>query len=316
MRQIVFLLIIILGFAFKVFAQQDISVTQYYMAMGYYNPATAGLSGELDIIGMTRKQWVGFTNAPSSIYATANMPYRFMNRDHGVGVTFSRDNQSSLYGRTIIGLQYAYLKKIKKGTLRVGVQLGMINFYAGGDNVVLPVDSAGNTGQNDDAIPTSKISTKMFDANLGIYYHTDRFYFGVAASHLLEPEVDEENLQTFVAREYNFTAGYNIKTNNPFLEMQPSIFLRTDFNMYKVDVTVRSIFAKRFSGGLSWRKDEAIAILLGVTFGKIQAGYAYDFPIGIVRKGTSGSHELFLKYRLQLNKPKTGMSKHKSVRIL
>ena len=61
---------------------------------------------------------------------------------------------------------------------------------------------------------------------------------------------------------------------------------------------------------------DAIVIMLGATFGKIEGGYAYDIPLSAVGKGTMGSHELFLKYRLEQNKPKTGMSKHKSVRIL
>jgi len=72
-----------------------------------------------------------------------------------------------------------------------------------------------------------------------------------------------------------------------------------------------------FNGGLSWRVNESMVVLLGATFGNIQVGYAYDFPInGALLKATSGSHEVMLRYQFKLNKTKSGEYRHKSVRIL
>ncbi|MDR0835620.1 MAG: type IX secretion system membrane protein PorP/SprF [Tannerella sp.] len=317
MKRIVLLLIIIVGCAETAQAQYDAQFSQYFMAPGYYNPAVTGASGNLDATVLYRLQWVGFgQSSPKTLFATANMPFSFMNKQHGIGVVIVKDDFSSIRSNMFTGLQYAFPLKIGKGTLRFGLQASIVTMTVDGTKVILPVDSLGIAGQPDEAIPTSKIDSKTFDVNLGIYFNTEKFYVGAASTHLLEPQIDEENLVSYIEREYNFIAGYNIKTNNPLFELQPSVFAKTNLNMYQIDVTARAVYAKRFSGGLSWRMNDAIVLLLGATVGKIQAGYAYDFPTTAIRKGTMGSHELFLRYKIQLNKPKVGMSKHKSVRFL
>ena len=320
MKRIVWLLVCTLVCAAIAEAQTDASFSQYHMALGYYNPAAAGRYGDLDISALYRLQWMGWSNAPKTTYVTANMPFNFMKREHGVGFVFVQDNISSLYKDMSAGLQYAYLKKIGKGKLRVGVQAGMVSRTAGG-NIVITPDSTDTSGASDDAIPNSKIEKKIFDANAGVYYATDKWYIGVGVTHLLEPEIETESLYTFLEREYNFIGGYNIQMNNALLQLQPSVFVQTNFYTYRADVTARAVYARKYSAGLSWRMNEnrladALVVLLGATFGKLEGGYAYDVPLSNVGRGTIGSHELFLKHRMQLNKPKTGKSKHKSVRIL
>jgi type IX secretion system PorP/SprF family membrane protein len=162
---------------------------------------------------------------------------------------------------------------------------------------------------------------KVFDANLGLYYATDKWYVGMGVMHLLEPVIETDNLYTYINRGYNFTGGYNIRLTNPLFELQPSVFVQTDLNTYRADLTARAVYGRKYSAGLSWRMNEnrladAVVWMLGATFGKIEGGYAYDIPLSNVGRGTTGSHELFLRYRMQLNKPKTGKSKHKSVRLL
>jgi type IX secretion system PorP/SprF family membrane protein len=311
------MLAIIVVCAGAVQAQYDAQFSQYFNAMGYYNPAVAGLSGKLDVTALYRLQWVGFgKSSPKTLFATANMPFRFMSKEHGVGVVMVKDDYSSIRSSIFTGLQYAFLKKIGKGTLRIGLQGGLVNMTIKGEDIILPTDSMGNPGPPDEAIPTSTVDAKSIDFSAGIYFSTDKFYIGLASTHLLEPQIDEDNLKTFIEREYNFTAGYNIMTNNPLVELQPSVFVKTNLNMYQVDITARAVYAKKFSGGFSWRMNDAVVLLLGASIGKIQAGYAYDFPTTAIRKGTTGSHELFLKYRLELNKPKTTLGKYKSVRFL
>ncbi len=327
MKRLFFLLFLMCGAVCKMQAQLDAQLRQYNAALNYYNPAAAGLSGKLDVMGLYRVQW-GFEGSPKSVFAMANMPFSFMGKEHGVGVTFLRNDASTVFSMLNTGAQYAYLKKIGKGTLRVGLQLGFTELTINGENIILPVDSLGNPGGTDQAIPTSKVSSRVFDANIGIYYSTEKWYFGAASMHLLEPEINEENTAYFFERTYNLTGGYNIQTNNPLIELRPSVMVKTNLNTYQAELTAIAVLAKRFSGGLSWRMNEslftdgnvlmndAIVLLLGARFGKIQGGYAYDIPTSAAGRGGLGSHELFIKYQLQVNKPKTGKSKHKSVRIL
>jgi hypothetical protein len=92
--------------------------------------------------------------------------------------------------------------------------------------------------------------------------------------------------------------------------------MKTDLRSFQVEATVRMIYDKMFNGGLSWRLNESVVVLLGVAFGNVEAGYAYDFPVSPILKESSGSHELMIRYKFKLNKTKTGNYRHKSVRIL
>jgi hypothetical protein len=56
--------------------------------------------------------------------------------------------------------------------------------------------------------------------------------------------------------------------------------------------------------------------MLGGKYKMIEAGYSYDYPISRIVKSSWGSHELFLRYVVELNKKKSVKNKHKSVRIL
>jgi type IX secretion system PorP/SprF family membrane protein len=313
MKRIVGLLIFLFGCVCTAKAQYDASFSHKNNALSYYNPASAGRTGHLDILAMYSLKMAGWNS--KTMFISANMPLRFLKKEHGVGILAVNDTESSLYGSLSIGLQYAYLKKIGKGTLRVGVQLGMINRKIGGDEIITP-DSTDMSGSLDEAIPTGRIDAKAFDANAGIYYATDKWYVGAGVTHLTEPKFEEEHLKSFINRGYNFIAGYNIRFKNSLFEMQPSVFMQTNFNVWQVDVAARAVYAGKYSMGLSWRSNDAIALLLGATFGKIEGGYAYSVPVSSMAGNTFGGHELFLKYKLPLNKPKTGKSKHKSVRIL
>jgi hypothetical protein len=84
----------------------------------------------------------------------------------------------------------------------------------------------------------------------------------------------------------------------------------------QLDVSLRMIYKKQFWGGLSWRKGDALTLMLGGKFKMIEAGYAYDFPISGIIKQSTGSHEIFIRYVMDLNLKKGITNKHKSVRIL
>ncbi|MDL2256303.1 type IX secretion system membrane protein PorP/SprF [Parabacteroides sp. OttesenSCG-928-K15] len=313
-RYLLLILLTILCCTAKVRAQYDAQFSQYFMSMGYYNPAYAGQTENLQLFGIHRQQWVGFEGAPKSFFVMADMPLRFAERTHGVGVVMFSE-KIGLSSITQAAGQYAYKKNLWGGTLSVGLQLGLFNMSFQGDSVRLPDNDVGN--EADEAIPITQAEGMAFDMNAGIFYSHPKFYAGIGISHLMEPEIGlDETAKTYVARTYNFTAGYNIKTSNPLFELQPSVFLKTDLTNFKADITGRLIYNKMFSGGISWRVDDAVIIFLGAAFGPVQVGYAYDYSYTAIRKGTHGSHELMAKFSMKLKQTKTGKNRHKSVRIL
>ena len=140
---------------------------------------------------------------------------------------------------------------------------------------------------------------------------------GAVVTRISEPELAlTENVYSYIGRAYNLTGGYNIQLRNPLYELQPSVFMKTDMQSFQTDITARLVYNKMFNGGLSWRVNESVVLSIGALIGGFQVGYAYDFPTSAILKGSTGSHELMIRYKLKLTKTKTGKNKHKSVRIL
>lgn len=296
-------------------AQYDARLSQYFLAKPYYNPAVAGATSDLNIFGLARLEWVGVHGAPQSFFITADMPLTLGKTQHGVGVVLFTE-AIGLFQNTHVGAQYAYQYKLFGGVLSGGLQIGLVNQSFDGTQLELNPDSEYHQ-ETDAAFPATQVSGMALDLNFGLYYQHKRFYAGIGMTHLTEPEMQlDENASTYIGRSLNFMGGYNIQLKNPLIELQPSVFLLTDMSSFHTDITARLEYNKMFNGGVSYRLNESVGILLGVKIGRFQAGYAYDFPITAMGQASSGSHELCVRYALKLKKTTTGKNRHKSVRIL
>ncbi|MDD4115989.1 MAG: type IX secretion system membrane protein PorP/SprF, partial [Massilibacteroides sp.] len=93
MKRIVHSILLFLFISTAARAQYDAQFSQYFMAMGYYNPAYAGVGGDLNLFGIHRQQWVGIEGAPKSFFVSADMPLRIGEMEHGVGaILFTESN--------------------------------------------------------------------------------------------------------------------------------------------------------------------------------------------------------------------------------
>lgn len=301
-------------------AQYDAQLSNYWAMPTYYNPAYAGQSGNLEVTGLGRMQWIGFDNAPRSFLLSGNMPFNFFGRTHGVGLQIGTESYG-LFNHSLVAAQYAYKKKLKGGTLSIGVQIGLINESFDGGDIYIPEDDDYHQ-KTDDGLPSAQVTGMTLDFALGFFYSKKNWYVGLSSTHLLEPEMrlGETESKFDLPRAFYLMGGYNIQLNNPLLELRPSVFGKMMFYesalIYKVDVNARLIYNDMFSVGLGWRNGDAVIAMLGGKFKGIEAGYSYDFPTSEIRIGSSGSHEIFVKYAIDLNLGKGKKNKHKSVRIL
>jgi len=329
---------------FRIAAQYDAQLSNYWAAISYYNPGYAGQSGKLELTALNRQQWLGFDNAPRTMLISADMPFPFLGRTHGLGaIVFSES--LGLFKHSIMAGQYAYQKKLFKGDFSFGVQVSKVDESWFGSKVdITPPEEDGFHEGIDDGIPTTDITASTLDFSAGFFYSKKQWYAGFSVTHLLEPEVKqkggstsggpnlragtEQNPETkpkekgaadallYLTRGYYLMAGYNIQLDNPLLELRPSIFVKSTIQMTQLDVSARLFYNKMFYAGLGWRYGDAGIAMLGANIKSIQAGYAYDFPISAIRKGTTGSHEIFLKYSTDLNLGKKTRKQSKSIRIL
>ncbi len=294
-----------------VYGQWDAQLSQYWRMKNYYNPSFIGQTDAIESSLLHRQQWVGLTNAPATSLISLNMPIQFLGKDHGVGVIVMNEKIGLFSNTSTLG-QYTYKVKFKKGRyLNIGIQGGMMNIDFDASKIHIP-----DSDYHDKTDIPSAGGDKKIDAGIGISWITPNYYIGVSASHLWEPSFElDDNTSTYIPRGYYIMAGCNIKLNNPLIELQPSALFKSDAIAHQLDVTAKVEYNKMFSGGISWRKDDGFVFLLGARIRNIEAGYSYDLSTSEIAKVSNGSHELFLRYSIPLEKKKD-RSVGKSIRIL
>jgi type IX secretion system PorP/SprF family membrane protein len=83
--------------------------------------------------------------------------------------------------------------------------------------------------------------------------------------------------------------------------LKPSAFIKFSDNISKsvqADITARLFYKEDYWGGLSYRSQEALSIMIGYLYDrKIYIGYSYDLVLNPLGAHNFGSHELMLGYR-------------------
>lgn len=309
-------------------AQTDVSLSQFYEVPAFFNPGATGTDDFLRIRGGGRLQWMGIDNAPRTYLGTADMPFKIGSRRIGAGLRLMQES-IGLYSTTDLGAQISY--KIKKfgGVFSVGLQFGFVDQAFKGSEVYLPDNDDYHEG-NDDAIPTTDIHGTAFDLGAGLWFTHPRFYAGISGTHLTSPSItmNAENAaggsETSGDRRYEFqvkstlyfTAGCNIPVNNTLFEIIPSVLVQTSAGFSTGELMARARYRKMFSFGLGYRWDDAVIATVAAEIKNFYIGYSYDYATSAIHSASSGSHELFVGYRMKLNLSEKNTHRHKSVRIM
>lgn len=322
-----FLICLIAGTAVRA-EMVDPSLTQYFQAPSLFNPAAAGATDLLRIRAGSRMQWIGIEGAPRDFMATADIPFKFLNRRWGGGVAMLQES-IGLYQTLSIGAQFSARQKIGKGYLSVGIQAAYLNQQFKGSKVVIPDDDDFHES-TDDAIPTIDVTGQGFDMGVGLTYTHRWVTLGVSCTHLLSPEVKlrregsegsgssetQEWLFRFDRTLY-FTAESNIPIKNTLFELMPSIIAGYDLaDEWTGIATARLRYNNMLTAGLSYRYNDGIALHLALEIKDFYIGYTYEYPLSAINRASSGSHEIIAGYAFKLDMGEKNRHRQKSVRIL
>jgi type IX secretion system PorP/SprF family membrane protein len=296
------------------FSQQDPLSSQYMFNTLTYNPGVAGTSGMICATALNRQQWVGFSGAPSTTLFNISAPFSPFGIKSGVGLVVESDNVG--FDKDInVSVAYSYLMDLGTGKLGIGINLGMLNKTLD-PKWFIPDGDAHTPISGDPLIPENKESFVAFDAGLGLYYKTDKYYAAASITHINQPKIKFSKGTTYVSRHYYLTAGYNLQLPDPSLELLPSAFAFSDGREVQFAITSLIRYNKKVWGGVSYRTGDALIGIVGLElFNGIRLGYSYDFTISDIRKSSSGSHEFMINYCFDLSLGKSPM-KYKSIRFL
>jgi type IX secretion system PorP/SprF family membrane protein len=297
-----------------VLSQQDPLSSHYMFNTLTYNPGIAGTSGLICATALNRQQWIGFKGAPSTTIFNISAPVSPFKIKSGVGLLIESDNVG--FDKDInLSLSYSYLMDVGAGKLGIGISLGMLNKTLS-PAWQIPAGDVHTPATGDPLIPEIKESIVAFDAGLGLFYKTEKYYAGLSVTHLNQPKIKFSKGTPYVSRHYYLTAGYTLQLPNPSLELLPSVFAFSDGKVTQFTVTSLIRYNKKVWGGVSYRAGDALTGLIGFElYNGVRLGYAYDFTLSDIRKNSSGSHEFLVNYCFDLSLGKSPM-KYKSIRFL
>lgn len=300
MKKAILILIAVFG-ALSAYSQQERQYTQFMYNKLSFNPGYAGSYDAACLTGIYRNQWMGLEGAPTSISLSFDMP---LNGDKvGIGLNL-HSNKIGITNTLWADGAYAYRIPVGKGTVGIGVQASIRYFsnnYAD-DRLVGTQDLTG-----DQSIPDGRQSKYLPNFGAGIYYSTEKFYFGFSAPRMLKNDIDfstnnpKEGIE--VQHLYGMTGILLPIANN--IQLQPQLLVKFASNSpIDADLNLNLIFSKKFTVGASYRfggdddsVGESIDFLASAYIrDNIMFGLAYDVTLSGLKDYNNGSLEAVVRY--------------------
>jgi type IX secretion system PorP/SprF family membrane protein len=316
MRKVFSLFFFIFTVCFVALGQQD---PQYTNNMFYKLGVNPGFAGSEDAIGgfvLNRYQWAGFRGAPQTRIFSADAGITVLGKPAGLGLNVISDELGP-EKNVLVNVNYAYKVPLNVGEVGIGIALGVFNKAINGEWEI-PEDDLGIyiSPGSDPAIPQGEVSQVAFDTGIGLYLKGVKYYLGASVTHVNQASIKFSDLaSTYLVRHYYLTGGYNIKLRDPLFELRPSFLLKSDLAGWQVDLNTNLVYNDRLWGGLTYRVQDAVALLLGTELiNGLRVGYSFDLVTSALGRYGYGSHEVFISYSVELEKNRS--KKYKSVRFL
>lgn len=299
------------------YAQQDAQFTQNMFNKLSVNPGYAGANGGICFTLLSRTQWTGFDGHPQTHLFSADA---LLFNKHGVGLTVFQDKlgiESSLVAK----LAYSYHLTLGPGSLGIGLDAGLLSKSFGSNFIAVDDPTL------DPSIPNSGTSASTFDLGVGLYYNIpNKMYVGISTLHLTASELKDVAdaggagaLNYAQSRHYYIMAGYDWDVNGSGKwVVKPSILAKTDAASTQLDINALLMYNNLLWGGVSYRIEDAIAVLAGVNIPQLpglKIGASYDITTSTLGDYSNGSLEFMVKYCTSITKPAKREVYH-SVRFL
>ena len=292
MKKILYISIIFLFISKIGFGQQSPHFTQYMFNDFVINPAIAGTKDYYKISSNHRFQWVGLADPPLTNTLSINGPHGKLPMGFG---GYLYNDVTGPTSRTGITGAYAYNIEINRDIrLSGGVSFGLMQYKLDGSQLTIK-------DTEDLAIQPIVYNSYVPDAGIGFYAYADEWYAGLSVSQLFNNKLnirDEDIVLNKLKRHFYLTGGYKYEINRD-LVVEPSVIIKgTAPKVYQFDFTARVIWNEMAWGGLAYRLNDAISVLLGyIHEEQFYFGYAYDIGITDLRSYNSGTHEIMIGYK-------------------
>lgn len=278
----------------RIAAQQDPGFSQYMYNTLSVNSAYAGTQEAINIILLSRHQWVGFDGAPQTQTFTVHSPVD--KKYVGIGLSYVRDKIGPLNINNIY-IDYSFKIKVHDGgNLSMGLKTG-IDMRQNNLSDLSPLNGTDPSYYADIA---SKVSPNF---GVGLYYYTRNYYVGLSVPKIRNTNLSEENAehlgQETLERHYFIIGGY-VWDVNPDWKFKPTFFAKyVNGAPLSLDLNASAMYKERVVAGISHRFGDSFGMMFQVrAIDYLWLGYAYDFTITPLRGYNKGTHEVLVLFDL------------------
>jgi type IX secretion system PorP/SprF family membrane protein len=300
-----------------VFAQQEPQFTQNMFNISTINPGHFGMSDGVCVTGIMREQWLGFKDdygnkvAPETYVISADAPFKIIHG--GVGISIVQDKVGFFKDMTA-KLGYSYHATMGTGNLGIGLNVSFLSKSVDFGDKMIAADK-------EDEVLTSLATSKgviFTDISSGIFYANPKLYLSASSTQLLQSSKylskDSQKGKFKLRRHYYITGGYDLTfPAYPGYVLTPSVYIKSDGNVIQADLNALVTYNKKIWGGVSYRLNETVALMVGFKFNDIDVGYSYDIPM--TRISAWGSHEIMVRYLFKIEREKV-RSGYRNTRFL
>lgn len=287
---------------------QDANFSQFYANPMYLNPAFAGAFQCPRVNLNYRNQFPVY-----NVFQTYSFSYDqyVESLNGGLGVMVVQDEQGNgALSNTQVDLMYSYHLQVSRNfSILAGFQGSYRQMALDWDALTFPdeIDPfRGNVLETSEVAPNNT-TVSNFDVSAGLIGYSDRFYIGVAAHHLTQPDVSffvTDDLPLKLTAHAGFTIPLGRKRIATDLQnfIIPNIVYQRQGPFDQT--TISTSFSRgSISGGLGFRTTstnaDAVVIMAGYgpQEGAWRVGYSYDVSVSSVSTNLGGAHEVSLSYQ-------------------
>ena len=250
---------------------------------------------------LSRHQWVGFEDAPSTQTFTIHTPVT--SRNIGTGLSIVHDRIGPVTNTNAF-FDYSFQMKMNdRVKLSMGLKGGFSYFQRDLTKYL------GEVGTEDPAYDEPVDSKFLPNFGFGIYCYGSRFYAGASIPRLLENKIGEQGVSSVAVpkenRLYLLMAG-SVYPIHPDFILKPSFILRaTNSAPLSVDLNLSVLVKEKLWAGGMFRPGSGFgAILQYQVSPQMRAGYAYEMSTNEMMSYQSGTHEIMISFEFNFRKDK------------
>ncbi|WP_185968996.1 type IX secretion system membrane protein PorP/SprF [Carboxylicivirga sp. M1479] len=273
----------------NVFAQSDFISSQYMNSQLTINPAYAGVRNAFSVQALSRQQWMGLKDAPTTYAVNVHSPLNKRMASLGASVL---SYQNGPIQQNEFTAMYSYLLRLNHHLfVSMGVS-AQINHYNVGLNALEVIED------NDPSFSQDFENGFKPNFGAGVFLFSPRFFVGFSMPQILSNKLSIEETGSVVLEQFRsayFTFGYAFDLGKN-VSLKPSFLARLRQNTSNaIDVNLQLMYKNMFWVGASYRFNQTFASLLNVQVSKTMAiCYSYDFSIAKELRFGGGSHEVSL----------------------